>query len=165
MHAAGAQPAHEHAPADERHPERERQPEREPALHHALAVPEHSHGGIRHSHLPLDDRAISWPNLFALGLAGGIIPSTNALIILLGTIVAGRAAFGIVLVVAFGLGMAIVLGGVGAAMVVARDRLARLPSSSRFASLAGQAPLVASVVVLGIGLWLTAQAATGRPVL
>ncbi|HEX5589313.1 MAG TPA: hypothetical protein VFX65_03360, partial [Candidatus Limnocylindrales bacterium] len=121
----------------------------------------HEHGGLRHSHVPAGDRAISWRSLFALGLAGGIIPSTNALIILLGTIVAGRAAFGIVLVVAFGLGMALVLGGVGALMVVARDRLDRLPSSSALGRVAAQAPLLASVAVLGIGLWLTAQALAG----
>jgi len=126
---------------------------------------EHSHGGVRHSHFAADDRTISWRSLFALGLAGGIIPSTNALIILLGTIVAGRAAFGIVLVIAFGLGMALVLGGVGAVMVVARERLERLPSTSRLGPLAAQAPLVASIAVLGIGLWLTAQAIAGGTVL
>ena len=126
---------------------------------------EHSHGGVTHSHLPADDRTLSWKNLFALGLAGGIIPSTNALIILLGTIVAGRAAFGVVLVIAFGLGMALVLGGVGALMVVARERLERMPTASGLGRLARQAPLVASVAVLGIGLWLTAQALGGAAVL
>ena len=126
---------------------------------------EHSHGGIRHSHLPTDDRTLSWRNLFALGLAGGIIPSTNALIILLGTIVAGRAAFGIVLVVAFGLGMALVLGGVGALMVLARERLERLPVTSSLGRAARHAPLAAAVVVLSVGLWLTVQAIGGAPTL
>ncbi len=126
---------------------------------------EHSHGGIRHSHLPADDRTLSWRNLFALGLAGGIIPSTNALIILLGTIVAGRAAFGIVLVVAFGLGMALVLGGVGALMVLARERLERLPMTSSLGRAARHAPLAAAVVVLSVGLWLTVQAIGGAPTL
>ena len=126
---------------------------------------EHSHGRIRHSHLPADDRTLSWRNLFALGLAGGIIPSTNALIILLGTIVAGRAAFGIVLVVAFGLGMALVLGGVGALMVLARERLERLPMTSSLGRAARHAPLAAAVVVLSVGLWLTVQAIGGAPTL
>ena len=138
-----------------------------PAGHdHESALPgEHSHGGIRHSHLPADDRTLSWRNLFALGLAGGIIPSTNALIILLGTIVAGRAAFGIVLVVAFGLGMALVLGGVGAIMVLARERLERLPMTSSLGRAARHAPLAAAVVVLSVGLWLTVQAIGGAPTL
>ncbi len=73
----------------------------------------------------------------------------------------GRAAFGVVLVVAFGLGMAIVLGGVGALMVVARDRIERLPSTALLGRVATQAPLVASLAVLGIGLWLTGQAVGG----
>ena len=147
--------AHEHAPASEH--------DHAPEL--ATAVGEHSHGGIPHSHLPAGDRTLSWKSLFALGLAGGIIPSTNALIILLGTIVAGRAAFGVVLVIAFGLGMALVLGGVGALMVVARERMERLPLGSGLGRVARQAPLIASVAVLGIGLWLTAQALGGTTVL
>ena len=83
----------------------------------------HAHGGIRHSHLPPAGSSLSWRSLFVLGLAGGIIPSTNALIILLATIATGRAVYGLVLVVAFGLGMAVVLGGVGLGLVLARDRM------------------------------------------
>jgi ABC-type nickel/cobalt efflux system permease component RcnA len=162
MHEADHDHDHDRAAADEAHGDREAHGEHADGEH---AHGEHSHGAIRHSHLPADDRTISWRSLFALGLAGGIIPSTNALIILLGTIVAGRAAFGIVLVIAFGLGMALVLGGVGAVMVVARERLERLPSSSRFGALAAQAPLVASIAVLGIGIWLTTQTLGGNLVL
>jgi ABC-type nickel/cobalt efflux system permease component RcnA len=165
-----AEPGHDHPAHDERahgvhdHGGSEEH-EHEAHEHAGSEAHEHSHGGLRHSHLPAGDRTLSWRSLFALGLAGGIIPSTNALIILLGTIVAGRAAFGIVLVIAFGLGMAVVLGGVGAAMVLARERLERLPSTSRLGPLAAHAPLVASVAVFGIGLWLTVQAITGGTVL
>ena len=52
----------------------------------------------RHSHLPPTGTTISWRSLFVLGLAGGLIPSTSALLILLGSIAAGRPAFGFVLV-------------------------------------------------------------------
>jgi nickel/cobalt transporter (NicO) family protein len=123
-------------------------------------VAAHAHDG--HSHVP-PGAAITWRSLFALGLAGGIIPSTSALLILLGTIAAGRAAFGVVLVVAFGLGMALVMSGVGLAMIFARGRLDRLPSSSRLARLARLAPLLAGIVVLVLGLWLTVQALAGPP--
>jgi ABC-type nickel/cobalt efflux system permease component RcnA len=125
----------------------------------------HRHGGLTHSHLPPAGSTISWRGLIALGLAGGLIPSTSALFILLGSIVAGRPAFGFVLVVVFGFGMALVMTGVGLAMVFARTRLDRLPSGSGFGRLAGDAPLVAAVVVLAFGLYLTAQAIGGRPVL
>ncbi|MDQ3689250.1 MAG: hypothetical protein M3406_04295, partial [Chloroflexota bacterium] len=53
---------------------------------------EHSHGPLRHSHVPTDDRQLSWRNLFALGLAGGLVPSASALILLLGSVSLGRPA-------------------------------------------------------------------------
>ncbi len=88
----------------------------------------------RHSHLPPAGTTISWRSLFVLGLAGGLIPSTSALLILLGSIAAGRPAFGFVLVVAFGLGMALVMGGIGLALVLARGRLDRVDSARRSAA-------------------------------
>ncbi|HKF85137.1 MAG TPA: hypothetical protein VKB30_05070, partial [Candidatus Limnocylindrales bacterium] len=78
---------------------------------------EHSHGRIRHRHVPAPGSTITWRSLFILGLAGGLIPSTNALLILLTTIAAGEPAWGVVLVVAFGIGMAAVMAGVGLAFV------------------------------------------------
>jgi ABC-type nickel/cobalt efflux system permease component RcnA len=122
---------------------------------------EHSHGGVRHSHLPAAGTTISWRSLFVLGLAGGLIPSTSALLILLGSIAAGRPAFGFVLVVAFGLGMALVLGGIGLALVLARGRLDRVESTSTLGRLTGYIPLVASFLVFGLGIYLTVQAVAG----
>jgi nickel/cobalt transporter (NicO) family protein len=123
----------------------------------------HEHGGVIHAHVAAGG-TITWRSLFVLGLAGGIIPSPGALLILLSTIAAGRAAFGVVLVIAFGLGMALVLSGVGIAMIYARGRLERLPSSRRLARLSRDAPLVAGIVVLVLGVWLTAQAIASAPV-
>jgi ABC-type nickel/cobalt efflux system permease component RcnA len=148
-HAHGPDHAH---PADHAH-----------AADHDAGV--HSHGGRAHSHLPPADRTLSWRGLFVLGLAGGLIPSTSALLILLGSIATGRPAFGLVLVVAFGLGMAAVMTGVGLVMVVARSRLDRMPSRSALGRLATAAPLLASVAVLGLGVVLTWSAVAGRPVL
>ena len=122
----------------------------------------HSHGGVTHSHLPPAGTTISWRSLFVLGLAGGLIPSTSALLILLGSIAAGRPAFGFVLVVAFGLGMALVMGGIGLALVLARGRLDRVDGASPLGRLSGYVPLVASVLVFGLGLYLTFQAVAGR---
>jgi ABC-type nickel/cobalt efflux system permease component RcnA len=115
----------------------------------------HSHAGPNG---PAGDRALTRRSLFALGLAGGIVPSASALLILLGAIAAGRAGFGIVLVVAFGLGMALVLVGVGLAVVRARGWAARIAAASRLRAMAGYVPLVASILVLGVGAWLTLQA-------
>ena len=155
----GASHAHEGEHGHEREHTHDNQ------AHSVEVAGEHSHGGVRHSHLPPAGATLSWRGLFVLGLAGGLIPSTSALIILLGSIAAGRPAFGLVLVVAFGLGMAAVMTTVGLVMIVARTRLDRMPSRSSLGRLAALAPLVASVAVLGLGLVLTWQAVAGRPVL
>jgi ABC-type nickel/cobalt efflux system permease component RcnA len=140
-----------------------------------LATQEHEHAhGHRHGHPgggpddrgAGDDQAmpattVTWRSLFALGLAGGMVPSTSALVILLGAIAAGRPAFGIVLVLAFGLGMAGVMAGLGFALVLGRDRVARLAAHGRLGTVAPWAPLAAAVLVLALGVWLTAQAAAG----
>jgi len=126
---------------------------------------EHSHGGVTHSHRPPPGSSISWRSLFLLGLAGGLIPSTSALLILLGSIAAGRPAFGFILVVAFGLGMAAVMGGIGFALVAARDRVEGMELGRGLARIREAVPLVASVVVLSFGLVLTAQALGGTPAL
>jgi nickel/cobalt exporter len=125
---------------------------------------DHSHGGIAHSHVPAGGATLTWRGLFALGLTGGLIPSTSALVILLGSIVAGRTVLGLVLVVVFGLGMASVMSAVGLAMVFARGRLDRVSGATRLGRVATAVPLLAAVAVTGIGLVLTWSAVAGQPV-
>ncbi len=148
-HDHGDEHEHEHASDHEHAPD-------------AAAVGEHSHGGVAHTHLPPAGTTISWRSLFVLGLAGGLIPSTSALLILLGSIAAGRPAFGFVLVVAFGLGMALVMGGIGLALVLARGRLDRVDAGSPLGRVSGFVPLAAATLVFGLGLYLTIQAVAGR---
>ena len=167
---AHAAAEHEHAAAHEHdHPhEHEREHEHDHPHDHehpARDQGEHSHGGIRHSHLPAAGSTITWRSLFVLGLAGGLIPSTSALLILLGSIAAGRPAFGFILVVAFGLGMAGVMTGIGLVMVFARGRLDRLPAGGGLGRVRDTVPLVAAVLVFGFGLYLTAQALGGATTL
>jgi ABC-type nickel/cobalt efflux system permease component RcnA len=130
----------------------------EPGHEYADDGLEHSHGGVRHRHLPPAGSTISWRSLFVLGLAGGLVPSASALVILLATIAAGRPAWGIVLVAAFGLGMAAVMTGVGLAFVHARGLLDRAPTRLRATRAIGLVPAGAGVVVLALGLVLTTQA-------
>jgi ABC-type nickel/cobalt efflux system permease component RcnA len=129
--------------------------------HGEAADGSHVHGGARHTHLPPTGSTITWRGLFALGLAGGLIPSTSALLILLGSIAAGRPAFGFVLVVAFGLGMAVVMSGIGLGLVLARRRLDRFDASSPLGRVGGFVPLGAACLVLALGLYLTVQAVGG----
>ena len=121
---------------------------------------DHDHG---HEHAPAT--TITWRSLFLLGLAGGLIPSTSALLILLGSIAAGRPAFGLVLVVAFGFGMAAVMSGIGLLLVTARDRVDRVGAGAGLTRIREAVPLAASVIVLSFGVVLTAQALTAVRVL
>jgi nickel/cobalt exporter len=129
---------HDHAPIDARH---------------------HHHGDILqrdHSHLPADLRnGLSWKSLVGLGLAGGLVPSTSALILLLSAISLQRIPFGIVLIVAFGIGMALVLVGIGLLLVRASSWLERRRAPQR---LIGWLPVISAVIVVGAGILVSAQA-------
>jgi nickel/cobalt exporter len=123
----------------------------------------HSHGGPSHTHVLPSDTALTWRSLFALGLFGGLVPSINALLILLATVATGRAAYGLVLVVAFGAGMAIVLGGIGLGLVYAARWMERSPRGSLLGVAIRLAPAVTAAVILAIGIYLTRQAFVGAP--
>ena len=120
----------------------------------------HAHDDERRAPTPLRSRT-----LVALGLAGGIVPSTSALLILLATVAAGRAAFGLLLVIAFGVGMALVMAAIGLTAIRARAILGSRSADARLRRLSSAAPLLAALVVFGFGVWLTGQALAGRPIL
>jgi nickel/cobalt exporter len=125
---------------------------------------EHSHGLFRHTHA-LPEKGSGLKGLLAVGLAGGMVPSPSALVVLLGGIALGRAWFGFGLVVAYGIGMAAALMATGLLLVRARSRVeamaARAASSRRvrLATRAGQVlptATAALVVVVGAGVLLRA---------
>ena len=98
-----------------------------------------------------------------LGLVGGAIPSTSALLVLLVAVATGRLIEGLLLILAFGGGMAIVLGGVAALTGMAGSRLlmATQRAGGPFARrLAGAAPLVSATVIMAVGA-VTAIGALG----
>jgi nickel/cobalt exporter len=116
----------------------------------------HPHGGHAHSHrLPgTDGTKVSMRSLLALGVSGGLVPCPAALVLLLGAISLGRLGLGMVLVVAFSAGLAIVLTGIGILMIYARrlfERFsfeARVPRYLPVAS-AGVISFAGLVIVLG----------------
>ncbi len=78
----------------------------------------HSSGG--HSHMPDE---LSWGGLVALGASGGLVPCESALVLLLGAIALRRVGFGLLLLVSFSAGLAIVLMAIGALVLYARNLL------------------------------------------
>lgn len=98
-----------------------------------------------------------------LGLAGGLVPSASAILLLLAAVAAGRPLLGLGLVIAFGLGMASVLGAIGLVLVRARSLADRLPSMAADGRLGLMTSLAAATVVLGFGLLLVSQSLTALP--
>jgi nickel/cobalt transporter (NicO) family protein len=114
----------------------------------------HDHG---HDHGAPGD-TISWRGLIALGLSGGLVPSASALILLLGSIAAGRVAYGVVLVLGFGLGMAVVLTGIGLLLVHARRLVERRRPVDALYRLALPVQVATASIVVVLGVVLTGQA-------
>jgi ABC-type nickel/cobalt efflux system permease component RcnA len=82
--------------------------------------------------------------LAGIGIAGGLVPSPSALVVLLAAIGLGRTAFGILLVIAYGVGMAATLAGAGLLLVMVQRRLARTTTRTGLTGLAAQASAVAA---------------------
>ena len=121
-------------------------------------APGHSHHhGHPHPHPSGRPRRLS---LAGMGIAGGLVPSPSALIVLLGAIGLGRTAFGVLLVVAYGAGMAATLTAAGLLLVRVRDRWASHPRRA-LARLAALAPAGTAALVLCVGLGLAGRAALG----
>lgn len=120
--------------------------------------PGHQHG---HSHGPGHQHAVGRRGLIGMGIAGGLVPSPSALVVLLGSIALGRTVFGVLLVFAYGFGMAATLTAVGLLLVRLRGRLDRYTDSSGAVSAATRAaaalPIFTAILVLVVGVGLIAR--------
>ncbi|MEO7912302.1 MAG: sulfite exporter TauE/SafE family protein [Roseiflexaceae bacterium] len=124
---------------------------------------EHDHGPNGHSHMPLgsDGGPVTWRGLLALGISGGLLPCPSALVVLLSAIALHRVTFGMLLIVAFSIGLAGVLTGIGLLLVYARRLFERFPTDGRllqalpiasaaFVTLAGVAIAAGALVQAGV---------------
>ena len=134
----------------------------------AVMVAPASQSAVSHVHATAGGTATSTPGptpyvsrrgLVGMGVAGGLVPSPSALVVLLSAIALGRTAFGILLVVAYGFGMASTLTVAGIILVRVRDRYQRRSHERGRARALGQrwtrvAPFATAtlVVVVGVGL-------------
>lgn len=110
-----------------------------------------------HSHEP----AIGRGGLIGMGVAGGLVPSPSALIVLVASVALGRTVFGVFLVIAYGLGMAVTLTVAGLLLVRLRGRLDRRAAQrtrngrrSRLAAISAALPTLTATLVLLVGLGL-----------
>jgi ABC-type nickel/cobalt efflux system permease component RcnA len=114
----------------------------------------HSHeGGRPHSHLlpGADGSRVTWRNLLALGISGGLLPCPSALVVLLSAIALHRVGYGMVLVLAFSLGLACTLTGIGLAFVFAGRLLKERTKSITGGKAARLLPALSALVITCVG--------------
>lgn len=113
---------------------------------------DHEHGPHTHTH---EVPPMTVRGLLALGISGGLLPCPSALVVMLGAIALHRIAFGMLLIVAFSIGLAGVLTGIGLLLVYAQRFFERIPGDGRL--IRGVSVLSAAVVTVA-GLVITAGA-------
>ena len=155
-HSHGDGQAHDHAHGhDHAHDDDHGQPhdhDHEP--HHTY---DHTHGH-GHNHVPDSLRPRV---LLAAGASAGLIPCPSALVVLLGAVAQQRVALGLLLIVTFSLGLAATLTSLGLVVVYARGRAASWRPRGMTARAFAVVPALSAVVIIVVGMLLTARALPG----
>jgi ABC-type nickel/cobalt efflux system permease component RcnA len=135
---------------------------------HADHPGHHSHDGHHHGHdpghghhHPSPEGPVSLRALVALGVSGGIVPCPAALVVLLGAVASRQIGLGLLLIVAFSVGLAAVLIAIGLLVVCARWLVTRLDRTGVEGPLVHRwLPLASASLMTAAGLVITAQALT-----
>ncbi|MEO8369047.1 MAG: hypothetical protein ABI806_07610 [Candidatus Solibacter sp.] len=112
----------------------------------------HTHDGHTHSHVP--EGEITMGSLIALGASGGLVPCPSALVLLLSAISLGRVGLGMLLLVGFSAGLAVVLMGMGVLVLCVGNLLpaaGKVTNSKAFKLL----PVASAAAITCIGLVMT----------
>jgi ABC-type nickel/cobalt efflux system permease component RcnA len=115
---------------------------------------DHGHGHHHHHH-DRETPPTSMRGLVAVGISGGLLPCPSALVVLLAAISLHRVAFGMLLIVAFSLGLALTITGIGLIAVFAKRAFGRMSLTGgvmRFL------PAVSALVIVLAGIVMTARA-------
>jgi ABC-type nickel/cobalt efflux system permease component RcnA len=115
----------------------------------------HSHGGHGHSH---DHPELTRRSLLAMGASAGIIPCPSALVVLLAAVAQHEIALGLLLIVAFSLGLATTLTTLGL-LVVRASKLLQRASGRAATAMAVYVPALSALAIVAVGLVLTIHAA------
>ena len=117
----------------------------------------HSHP---HSHEHSQPPDVGRKSLISLGISGGLIPCPEALAVLLISFTLNRLLFGLIILLAFSLGLAAILIAIGVAMVLAGPALQKFSSDG---ALVRALPVGSAAVVtlLGVAILYKAASDTG----
>jgi nickel/cobalt exporter len=122
---------------------------------------EHGHGHDHgHRHHPAPGEPITMRGLLALGISGGIVPCPSALVVLIAAISQHRIGLGMVLILAFSLGLAATLTAVGLAVIWSGRLVRRLRLERRFLGgrLSGALPALSAGLIVVAGVLITVRA-------
>jgi nickel/cobalt exporter len=108
----------------------------------------HDHHHDHHHH------DVTKRGLLGMGAAAGLIPCPSALVVLLAAVSQHEIALGMLLIVAFSLGLAGTLTALGLAVVYARRLVPRL----RLPRVAAALPAASAALIVGVGCLLTVNA-------
>jgi len=119
----------------------------------------HDHDAHDHDH-DHSDEPVSSRWVVVMGLAGGLVPTPSALVVLLGAMALHRAWFGVALVAVYGLGMATTLLVAGLVMVRLRSLVERHWFRTKWLQLATRfGPLVTATALSGAGVLVISRGA------
>jgi ABC-type nickel/cobalt efflux system permease component RcnA len=125
--------------------------------HRDSLSPEHGH---HHGHRHHQEGPITMRSLIGLGVSGGIVPCPSALVVLIAAISQHRLGLGMVLILAFSLGLAATLTAIGLAVIFGGRLIARLrPDRRIFGSrFAGVLPALSASAIVLAGVLITSKA-------
>jgi ABC-type nickel/cobalt efflux system permease component RcnA len=109
-------------------------------------------GRASHRH-DVPEADTSTGSLMALGASGGLVPCPSALVLLLSSVALGRIGLGLMLLVAFSLGLAVVLVAIGMAAVYGK-KLLPAGGSAGYRYL----PVASAALITSIGVLMTVAA-------
>jgi ABC-type nickel/cobalt efflux system permease component RcnA len=115
----------------------------------------HDHHHHHHAHDHSHDPTLSKRSLLGVGISGGIIPCPTALVVLLAAISLHRVGYGLLLIVAFSVGLAAAMTGIGLLAVTAKRVFNRVDFNGGLLRLL---PAMSAIVVLGLGIAMTVRA-------
>jgi len=126
-------------------------------IHRAQHLRGHSHDHAHshdhdHSHVP--EGEVNLGSLLALGASGGLVPCPSALVLLLSSIALGRVGLGLVLLVSFSAGLAVVLMAIGVAVLYAKHLLPDSQKTARHPAFR-LIPVLSAAIIVCIGLLMT----------
>jgi nickel/cobalt exporter len=113
---------------------------------------DHDHGPHGHSHVP--EGEVTLGSLIALGASGGLVPCPSALVLLLSSIALGRVGLGLLLLVTFSAGLAVVLMAIGIAVLYAKQWLPDSQKAARHPAFR-LIPVFSAAIIVCIGLVMT----------